>query len=269
MIVKPVRVLFAAILFAAMSFAAPARATAFTTDQSDLWWDPAESGWGIQFVHRGSVMFATIFVYDPSGIPIWYTATLNYAGNLVWTGDLYLTNGPWFGTGSFNPDAVGRRKVGTMNWNATTTRHGTLTYGVDGITVGKSLTRQFIANEDFGGRYGGGIHVDTTGCANPAFNGTTENLGILDIAQSGQAMTLTTFPATLGSCSYSGTVDQAGQMGTVSGSYVCGNGENGVFQLFEMQVNISGVTGRLTTDSNTAVGCQSTGWFGGMRSLTF
>ena len=265
---KPVRVLFAAILFATMSFAAPARATAFTTDQSDLWWDPAESGWGIQFVHRGSVMFATIFVYDPTGIPIWYTATLNYAGNLVWTGDLYLTNGPWFGAGSFSPDAVGRRKVGTINWDATTTRHGTLTYGVDGITVGKSLTRQFIANEDFGGRYGGGIHVDTTGCANPAFNGTAENFGMLDIAQSGQSVTLTSFPATNASCSFSGTLDQAGQMGSASGSYACSGGEAGAFQLFEMQVNISGVTGRLATVSNTAAGCQSTGWFGGVRTAT-
>jgi hypothetical protein len=91
MIVKPVRVLFAAILFATMSFAAPARATAFTTDQSDLWWDPAESGWGIQFVHRGSVMFATIFIYDQQ-VPIG-TRQRHLCRNLVWTGDLYLTNG--------------------------------------------------------------------------------------------------------------------------------------------------------------------------------
>ena len=265
---KVIRVLLAAILFAASGLLSSAWATAFTTDQSDLWWDPAESGWGIQFVHRGSVIFATIFVYDPTRTPIWYTATLNYAGNLVWTGDLYLTDGAWLGAGSFNPDTVGRRKVGTMSWNATTTRNGTLTYGVDGVTVGKSLTRQFVANEDFGGRYGGGVHVDTTGCVNPAFNGTAETFGMLDIAQSGQAITLTSFPATNASCSFSGILNQAGQMGSASGSYACSGGETGVFQLFEMQVNISGVTGRLATDSNTVAGCQSAGWFGGARTKT-
>ena len=266
---KAIRVLFAAILFAAMGFGAPAGATAFTTDQSDLWWDPAESGWGIQFVHRGPVMFATIFVYDGTNTPIWYTATLFSVGDLLWSGDLYLTSGPWLGTVPFNPNAVGQRKVGSMTWHATTTRTGALNYGVDGVAVAKNLMRQFIVNEDYSGHYGGGIHVDTTGCLNPAFNGTTENLGILDIVQSGQAVTLKTFPSTLGSCSYSGTLNQAGQMGAVNGTYLCGNGENGIFQLFEMQVNITGVTGRLTTDSNTSVGCQSTGWFGGMRILTF
>jgi hypothetical protein len=269
MIVKAIRTLLAAIVFAASGLLSPAWATAFTTDQSDLWWDPAESGWGIQFVHRGSVMFATVFVYDPTLTPIWYTATLNFAGNLVWTGDLYVTTGPWFGAGSFDPDAVGRRKVGTMSWNATTTRNGTLTYGVDGVTVGKSLTRQFLGNEDFGGRYGGGIHSDTTGCVDPALNGTAENFGMLDITQDGQTITLTSFPATSASCSFSGALDQAGQMGSVGGSYACSGGDTGEFQLFEMQVNISGMTGRLSTASNTATGCRSNGWLGGVRAQTF
>ena len=47
----------------------------------------------IQFVQRGSVIFATMFVYDQFNIPIWYTATLNSVGNLTWTGDLLLTAG--------------------------------------------------------------------------------------------------------------------------------------------------------------------------------
>ena len=266
---KSIRVLFAAILFAAMGFMTPAWATAFTTDQSDLWWDPAESGWGIQFVHRGSVLFATIFVYDGTNTPIWYTATLHSVGNLLWSGDLYVTSGPWLGTVPFNPNAVGRRKVGSMTWHATSTRHGALDYGVDGVAVVKNLTRQFIVNENYAGHYGGGVHTETTGCLNPAFNRITENLGILDIAQNGQTVALQTFPSTTDSCTFAGTLNQAGQMGAVNGSYVCNSGENGIFQLFEMQVNITGVTGRLTTDSNTIAGCQSTGWFGGVRIMTF
>jgi hypothetical protein len=262
-----IRILFAAVLFATMGFVTPVGATSVTTDQSDLWWVPTESGWGIQFVQRGSVMFATMFVYDEGRIPIWYTATLTYSGNFVWTGDLFLTNGPWFGTVPFNPNAVGLRRVGAMTWNATTITDGVLNYGVDGVTVSKNLTRQTLVFDNFSGHYGGGIHTDTTGCFDPALNGTTESMGILNITQSGQAITLASFPSTGGSCSFAGTLTQAGQMGAVNGSYVCSDGETGVFQLFEMQVNITGVTGRLTANS-PAIGCRSTGWFGGIRVTT-
>jgi len=37
---------------------------------------------------------------------------------------------------------------------------------------------------------------------------------------------------------------------------------------FEMQVNITGFTGRFL-DSATALGCSGSGWFGGVRSTTF
>ena len=66
----------ACVLLAAVSFSAlPAYATSFSTDQSDLYYIVAESGWGIQLVQRGSVIFATMFVYGPSGTPTWYVAT--------------------------------------------------------------------------------------------------------------------------------------------------------------------------------------------------
>ena len=68
----------ACVLLAAVSFSAsPAYSTAFTTDQSDLWYILAESGWGMQLVQRGSVIFATLFVYGPSGAPTWYVASMS------------------------------------------------------------------------------------------------------------------------------------------------------------------------------------------------
>ncbi len=36
--------------------------TAVTTDVSDLWWNPSESGWGMQLVQEGNFVFATVFV---------------------------------------------------------------------------------------------------------------------------------------------------------------------------------------------------------------
>jgi hypothetical protein len=85
------------VLAAAASYGREARATTFTTDESDLWWNPNESGWGLQVVQTGSVIFVTMFVYDQNNNPLWYTATCTYQGNHVWSGDLYQTSGPWFG----------------------------------------------------------------------------------------------------------------------------------------------------------------------------
>src|SRR2546423_1535665 len=102
----------ACILLAAVSFLAyPAYSTSFTTDQIDLYYIPNESGWGIQLVQRGSVIFATIFIYGPSNTPTWYVATLQFAGNLTWTGDLFATTGPYFGTVPFNSATVVATKV--------------------------------------------------------------------------------------------------------------------------------------------------------------
>jgi len=264
-----IRGLLAAIVFATASFLPPAWATSFSTDQSDLWSVPTEGGWGVQLVQRDSVIFATTYVYDSTNIPIWYTATLEYAGNLRWSGDLYQTVGPWFGTVPFNPAAVTYRKVGTMTWTATSVTTGELRYDVDGVQVVKNATRLLMRYDDFSGHYGGGTHLTSTGCLSTGFNGTFEDIGTLDIAQTGQAFSMTTRPTTGGSCSYGGTLTQAGQMGGVTGSYSCSSGETGSFQVYEMQVNPTGVTGQLIASSTSPAGCQTTGWFGGIRVTTY
>ena len=66
---KTIRCLCASLLIAACCLSSSAQSTSFSTDQSDLWWNAAESGWGIQFVQRGAVIFATMFVYDQTNIP--------------------------------------------------------------------------------------------------------------------------------------------------------------------------------------------------------
>src|SRR6266403_561727 len=121
----------ACVLLAAASFlASPAYSTSFSIDQSDLYYLPAESGWGIQLVQRGSVIFATMFVYGPSNTPTWYVATMQFAGNFTWTGDLNATTGPYFGTVPFNPANVVATKVGTMTGVAPPVEPGTLNYDV-------------------------------------------------------------------------------------------------------------------------------------------
>jgi hypothetical protein len=262
------RGLFSAILFVTASLVLPVWATSFTTDQSDVWSVPGEDGWGFQIVQRGSVIFVTTYLYDPTNIPIWYTATLEYAGNFVWTGDLYLTSGSWFGTVPYNENALGYRKVGTMTWTATTITAGELRYDVDGVPIVKNATRLLLRYDDFSGHYTGGIHADITGCLNAGFNGTLDSSAILNITQNGLSISMATVSTTGGSCSFGGTLTQAGQMGSVIGSFACSTGETGSFQIHEMQVNPYGVTGQLIGSSDT-LGCHRSGWFGGVRGTTF
>jgi hypothetical protein len=247
----------------------PVGATSFSTDQSDLWWNPAESGWGIQFVQRGSVIFATTFVYGPGGLPIWYTATMNPVSPLSWAGDLYATTGPYFGTVPFNPAAVALTKVGTMNWSAQTVTTGTLTYSVNNVTVSRALTRQTLVLDDYSGHYFGGAHREIVGCNDSAFNGVLETSGTLSISQNGQAMTIQSSNTAGGACSFTGTVSQTGQMGTFQGTFVCNDGSAGTMTLFEMQVTISSLSTRFSTTYTSPAGCRSSGWLGGMRGTTF
>ena len=37
----------------------------------DLWWNPNESGWGINISQQGDVMFATWFIYGAGNQPTW------------------------------------------------------------------------------------------------------------------------------------------------------------------------------------------------------
>jgi hypothetical protein len=257
------------LLAAASLLASPVYATPFTTDQSDLWYIPAESGWGLQLVDRGNVIFGTLFIYGPSGQPTWYTATLEYVGNFTWTGQLIATTGTYFGS-PWNPGALTVTPVGTMTWTAQTVETGMLTYTVNGVEVTKNVTRQTLVLSDFSGHFGGGLHANISGCANPAFDRTVESIGILNITQSGSAIFMQTLPVAGASCSYAGTLSQFGQMGEIdNGTYSCTDGTVGTFQSFEMQVNETGLTGRFNASTSSPPGCQQTGWFGGLVVTTF
>ena len=224
------------------------KGSTLTTDISDLWFNPAESGWGIQFVESNNVVFATMFVYDAAGKPTWYVALLTYAGNLVWTGDVLATNGSYFG----GPFVTGTsRKVGTMTFTGELVHTGTLSYTIDGVSVTKAIQRQTLVNEDYSGTFAGLISLIESGCVDSSLNGTLQDAYAAVVSQSG---TTVSFRASTGSgvvCNYTGTLTQHGRVGSIDGSYSCSStGEVGMFSLFDAEVNITALTGRLATTSN-------------------
>jgi hypothetical protein len=251
------------VLTVASCLASPAGATALTTDQSDLWWIPVESGWGMQLVQRGSVIFATLFVYGVSGAPTWYTATLDYTSNLTWSGDLYANTGPYFGTVPFNPTKVVATKVGTMTWAAPTIDAGTVTYVVNGVAVTKDVVRQTLAVDDYSGTYLGAFHITTTACKDPASNGSADiPTATFTVTQSGESLQLTITALT--TITISGTLVQGGQFGMVAGTYTSSSGFLGNASVSAMNVQLNSLAAAFSLNS-TNLGCQSVGYLAGIR----
>lgn len=109
---------------------------------TDLWWNPAESGWGVTITHHPSgVVFATWFTYDNLGVPYWYVASdCRMVGNTC-TATLYETVGPAF-NGPYNPALVTIRSAGTVTFTFSGANFGLMSYSVKGVTASKFITRQ-------------------------------------------------------------------------------------------------------------------------------
>lgn len=113
--------------------------------QTALWWNPAESGWGINLNHQGSTIFGTLFTYDQGRAPLWLvmSAGTMQADGLTYTGDLYRTTGPAFNAQPFTPiGASNITRVGSMSVRFTDANVGTLVYTMNGVQVEKTIQRQ-------------------------------------------------------------------------------------------------------------------------------
>jgi lysyl endopeptidase len=117
------------------------RADALGTNYTDLWYNAAESGWGINFNHQDDKLFATLFTYDASGAPMWLVMDGGpRQADGSFSGPLYRTTGAAFNTVPFPPPAAAQ--VGSLRVAFSGTDAGTLTYSYLGTTVTKAITRQ-------------------------------------------------------------------------------------------------------------------------------
>ncbi len=240
---------------------------AYTTDQSDLWWNPAESGWGMQLVVGGDATFATLFVYDSVGQPTFYTATLSQSGSSpTWTGDLYRTTGPYFGAAIFNSSQVVASKVGTLSFARTTSDAATLQYSVDGVVVNKSVVRELLRNDNYTGTYATSVYMTTTNCSNSADNRAQADLFTITVNHSGSAMTITGSFGHRAACTYTGTYVQSGKVGAAGLSYTCADGDAGNVSFFELQKRPGVWSGRIAGHSITDA-CDYSGKFAGVVPL--
>ncbi|HET7402003.1 MAG TPA: hypothetical protein VFJ62_09485, partial [Usitatibacter sp.] len=173
-------------------------ATAVINDVTDLWFNPAESGWGLNLIEQGNIAFATLFVYDQSGRARWFVASEldgapAAAGQpVVFTGKLYETSGPVFSAPAFNPANVTVREAGRMAFQLTPPNTGHLTYTVDGVAVDKNVERQTWASNDLSGQYYG-VRVTQLSASTPACGARvgTQVFDTMDVSNLGGSFAMT------------------------------------------------------------------------------
>jgi hypothetical protein len=269
-----VRKVAAASLFCVLLIASTAASALRPVDYADVWWNPAESGWGLQIADQGDLLFLTFYVYGTDNKPTWYTSIVRYssttaAGARVYTGDLNAFTGPFFGA-PFGSVPVVARIAGTATFQADSSTTATLTYTVDGTPVTKSIQRltynlQSLAGTGYIGSF---IELDT-GCTNPARNGPLALNGTFNITHSPPAPTVT-IVATLTNgllstvCTWTGAYSQAGRYGIISaGTFSCTSGDAGTFTAHDIELTSQGILGRYDAVGTTS-GCRATGGFGGL-----
>jgi hypothetical protein len=225
--------------------AGPAVGTQVTTNFSDLWWIPAESGWGLNVTQQADVLFATWFVYGPGKEPIWYSATLakdpvSADGTTSFQGELVQTTGPWFGAGTFNPALVTRQGVGAAHFAPGTVSTATLTYTTGGVTVTKQIERQTLKSNNMAGTYVGGMTATTFNCQSSGDNG--QDVGgsdALSVSHVGSSVTISSEEG----CVFRAQYRQAGQVGYLDAGTVTCPGVPGTatFAGYEVAVETTGI----------------------------
>lgn len=244
--------------------AAPARAI----DYTDIWYNPTESGWGVNVVQSDSFIFATFFVYDPDRKPTWYTGQLRWDGSRF-TGSLFLTQGsyylaPWI-PGQHSATQVGEASFTPSDINAYT---ATLSYQVNGVgSVTKSIQRQTLTSIAIAGNYVGGQSGTYFNCNNSKQNGSyTDTYDTLQVTQTaGLPSTATLIFAYTNNltCTLRGALEQHGQLYRIpNATYTCDGAValNTTATVFELKATSLGIEGRLAS-SNVGGGCSESATF--------
>ena len=68
---------------------------ASAANYTDIWWNSAESGWGVTLTHHNDKLFGVWYIYDSAGQPFWVVMSdgVFSNGGRTFTGDIHTTRG--------------------------------------------------------------------------------------------------------------------------------------------------------------------------------
>jgi hypothetical protein len=261
------RTLCAAAL-SAMALLLPIR-SALAADYTDIWFTPAESGWGVNLVQSDTFIYATFFIYGADGKPTWLTATLSYNGSSAYSGAVYSYVGTYYAS-PWDPAKFNEQLVGTASFQPSTTNggQGTLTYTVVGVpTVSKVIQRQTLTTATFSGNYYGGETIAYTACNNSANNSNFTDSFPLAVTQSATALTLAFAYEGLGAtCTMSGALTQNGLLYSIpTATYTCTDGLSTTAVISNIKQTAQGIEGQFTAPGTNGDNCTEFTRFSAVR----
>ncbi len=113
------------------------------SNYTGLWWNlsPTENGWGINFSHQGTILFATLYTYDAAGQPLWLVMSegAQQPDGTTFAGTLYRTTGSPFNASPFAGATASA--VGTMSVSFGSSGTATLQYSFNGTSVTKVIQK--------------------------------------------------------------------------------------------------------------------------------
>ena len=215
----------------------PAWATPQEFNGTELWLDPAEPGWGLYVAHQGDTLFATLFVYGSDNQPRWYSAS-SLTGFNSYGGALFESMGSPWGM-PFDQSTVTRRQVGTMAMQMRGDS-ATVSYEIDGTRVSKQVVPFAFQFTSLSGSYEGFITQ-----ASSAPTGAVSDEVHIAINHTATSFSMSTQGSLSGTCSYSGTPSQRGSLTYVTGTFSCGDGRSGSFNMSRADLTTDGFTARI------------------------
>lgn len=120
------------------------------TDYSGIWFDPAESGWGLS-LHQGALhtVFGLLFVYEGARQPDWYSLQGGrWTSSTTWTATVLRTTGPGLSNPVFDPALVQYTSAGTATLDFTQAPgqegRARFTYTINGTRATKTIQRMAL-----------------------------------------------------------------------------------------------------------------------------
>ena len=237
---------------------ASAGANAQVANFSDIWWNPAEPGYGVQITQHGETAFVTLHVYDSKGRPTWFVApdadtyALGPGGLPHFRGTLYRVEGSPY-AGPFDPRDSRVEPVGELFLSPTGIGRILLDYSIDGTTRSAPIVRLTLESPDGAGRYTGTFLLRQSLPGGPPYGTREYNADFLLRIDSGIA-TLRVEDPVAGTCEYAGPYTQGGRFGAFAGAYTCSGGDTGTFEVSRLQFGDSAVSAQLTVTGRDGIG---------------
>ncbi len=99
---------------------------------SNVWWDPAQPGQGIQIVHDGNAVSGAWYLYDESGNGMWVTFVGQLSGTTL-NAELLRFTGPALGSAFWDSSLVKNSSVGSVIIDFSSEYAASFTYVLNGV----------------------------------------------------------------------------------------------------------------------------------------